>query len=210
MPGAPNRPPEKLPELPVAPPVPVTPEQKALRRLAPSRVALLLDVWKGNLSPELTGPYEKAEEAFARREFGETSSALDLLSIRFTEPRWPSLPEPFRRLRVPIPAPMPPHWDPEHALTAADREMRRAHRAAEDQLALAGGTVVWARAHGVAADDLAAWTEEARATFGSEGASPGFFERIDRVWTAVRERTPLPKSLGRAPPASAVPDPADA
>ncbi|MGA8536079.1 MAG: hypothetical protein WB789_01645, partial [Thermoplasmata archaeon] len=94
--------------------VPETPERRALRRLAPSRVALRLDQWKGAPSPDLLTPFEKAEAAYTAGDYTAALQALDQLSIRFAEPRWPTLPEPFRRLRVPIPAPMPPHWDPEH------------------------------------------------------------------------------------------------
>ncbi|MGB6441915.1 MAG: hypothetical protein WBF81_01285, partial [Thermoplasmata archaeon] len=52
MPGAPNRPPETAPAPP--PPAPATdpPDRKVLRRLAPARIALLLDQWKGAPEPE--------------------------------------------------------------------------------------------------------------------------------------------------------------
>ncbi len=210
MPGAPNRPPEKAPEAPVAPPVPETPQQKALRRLAPARVALLLDIWKANPSPELTGPYQKAEAAYAQGNFADATSALDLLSIRFTEPRWPSLPEPFRRLRVSIPAPTPPHWDPENALSPAEREAHRARRAADDQLHLAEGTLTWAGSRGIPVDDLAAPLARAKERFAQEGASAAFFEGIDAIWTAVRARFPSPTAPGGGarPAPSPDPDPA--
>ncbi len=205
MPGAPNRPPEKAPEAPAPPPVPETAQQKALRRLAPARVALLLDLWKANVSPELAGPYEKAEAAYAAGNYADASSALDLLSIRFTEPRWPSLPEPFKRLKVAIPAPMPPHWDPEHGLTPAEREVRRAHRVAEDQLRLAEGTVAWASSHGIPVTDLLAQVGEAKDLFEREGGSVAFIEKVDAVWNAVRERTPSPRPVGRAASPATVP-----
>jgi hypothetical protein len=200
MPGAPNRPPENKPEAPPPPVVPEGPQQKALRRLAPSRVALLLDSWKGAPSPDLMGPLEKAELAYRSGDYDGAVSALDLLSVRFAEPRWPTLPEPFRSLRVPIPAPMPPHWDPEHTLSPAEKEAHRARRVADGQLALATACVAWAAAHQVAADDLDRRVEEAKTLLATEGVSAGFYERIDAVWSAVRERVPMPKtSAARAP-----------
>jgi hypothetical protein len=210
MPGAPNRPPEATPEAPAPVAVPETPQQKALRRLAPSRIALLLDLWKGAPSPELMGPFEKAEHAYAAGEFGAAATSLDLLSIRFAEPRWPSLPEPFRRLRVPIPAPMPPHWDPDHQLAAPQKEAKRAHRAAEDQLALAQGSVAWSKQHALPTDGLDARIEEARTILATEGASPAFYERIDAVWTTIRERAPLPRASTARPAPPPTAEPGDA
>jgi hypothetical protein len=194
MPGPPNRPPEKAPEAPPTPVVPESPAQRALRRLAPCRVALLLDAWKGTLNPDLTGPFEKAEAAFESGDYPGAMNALDLLSVRFAEPRWPTLPEPFRLLRVPIPAPMPPHWDPHHGLPPAEKEALRARKAADEQLALASGCVAWAAAHHLPTDDLARPVEEARTLLASEGVSAGFYERIDTVWRTLRERVPRPKS----------------
>jgi hypothetical protein len=205
MPGPPNRPPEKTPEPAVPATIPESPQEKALRRLAPCRVALLLDPWKGAPGPDLIGPFEKAEKAYASGDYAGCTTSLDLLSTRFAEPRWPTLPEPFRRLRVPIPAPMPPHWDPEHGLPATEREARRARRAADDQLALAEGCLAWAAGHGVATADLAPRIEEAKTLLSTEGVSLAFYERMDTVWNAVRERVPLPKSSAPrpSPPASA-------
>ncbi len=206
MPGAPNRPPEAPPEAPPPPSVPESPLQKDLRRLAPSRIALLLDLWKGAPNPDLLGPFDRAEKAFATGDYSACATALDQLSVRLAEPRWPSLPEPFRRLRVPIPAPMPPHWDPDHALPGPEKEARRARRAAEDQLALAAGSLDWAAAHGLAAGDLAPRLEEAKTLLGTEGPSGAFYERIDAIWSAVRERCPLPHGAPvRAAPAAAPP-----
>lgn len=202
MPGAPNRPPETA-AAPPAPPVVVDPpERRVLRRLVPSHVALLLDSWKGPLGPELTGPFEKAEGAFSQGDFAGATSALDLLSIRFAEPRWPSLPEPFRKLRVPIPAPMPPSWDPEHALPAPEREGRKARRAAEEQLELVAGALGWASAHSIDAAELAGLLAEARATLGPDGVPEGFYAKIDAIWAGLRPRLPRPKSVAR-PVASA-------
>jgi hypothetical protein len=203
MPGPPNRPPEKAPEVPAPPVVPESAQQHALRRLAPSRVALRLDVWKGSPSPELTGPFEKAELAYTSGDYAASSTALDLLSVRLTEPRWPTLPEPFRRLRVPIPAPMPPHWDPEHALSPPEREARRARRGADDQLALASGSLSWAAAHGVATEDLAPKLEEAKTLLEIEGVSAAFYERIDAIWSALHDRVPPPKATAARPAAAA-------
>ncbi|MGB7123762.1 MAG: hypothetical protein WBE40_02775, partial [Thermoplasmata archaeon] len=194
MPGAPNRPPETAPAPP--PPAPATdpPDRKVLRRLAPARIALLLDQWKGAPSAELTTPFEKAESAYAAADYPNALSALDLLSVRFAEPRWTTLPEPFRSLRVAIPAPMPPHWDPDHALPAADKDAKRARKFADEQLALAAASVAWAGTHGVEVADLAPRVEEARTILSTEGAGAGFYERIDAVWEAIRARAPLPKS----------------
>jgi hypothetical protein len=208
MPGPPNRPPEKTPEAPVTPVLPVSAQQKALRRLAPSRVALRLDLWKGAPNPELMAPFEKAELAYESGDFAACTTALDLLSVRLAEPRWPTLPEPFRRLRVPIPAPMPPHWDPEHALPATEREARRARRTADDQFALATGCLSWAATHGVTTQDLTPKLDEAKTLLETEGVSSAYYERIDAVWDALRDRVPVPKdSAGRlAPPARAAPE----
>lgn len=201
MPGAPNRPPESTPAPAAAPPVPETPQQRALRRLAPARVALLLDAWKGAPGADLLTPFDRAEAAFAAGDFANASTALDLLSIRFAEPRWPTLPEPFRGLRVPIPAPVPPHWDPEHGLPAPEKDARRARRVAEEQLALASASAAWMAAHQIDAADLAPRLEEAKAVLATEGVVPAFYERIDTVWDGVRTRVPRPKGpAGKAAP----------
>jgi len=199
MPGAPNRPPEPAQEPPPPAVVAETAQQRVLRRLAPSRVALLLDLWKGAPSPDLTGPFDRAEETYVAGDFSACLTALERLSVRFAEPRWPTLPEPFRRLRVPIPAPMPPHWDPDHALPAPEKDARRARRAADDQLALATGCVAWASAHAIRTDDLAPRLEEAKTLLATEGVSPAFYERIDAIWNAVRERVPTPKASAVRP-----------
>jgi hypothetical protein len=207
VPGAPNRPPDRTEEPAPAPPAPTPPERLALRRLVPSHVALLLDLWKAGPAPELTGPFEKAEAAYRAGDFGGAISALDLLSIRFTEPRWPSLPAPFRDLRVAIPAPMPPHYNPEHALPPAEKEAVRARRAAELQLALVEGCVAWAGAHSLPADDLAALATEAKTALAAGGAPPEFYVPIDALWTALAGRLPRPKRPGGTA-AAAAPEPA--
>jgi hypothetical protein len=207
MPGAPNRPPDTTPAAPLVPPVQEPPEKKVLRRLAPSRVALLWEGWKGAPSLELITPFTKAETAYAAGDFPAAVTALDLLSVRFAEPRWPSLPEPFKRLRVPIPAPMPPHWNPDNALAPTDREAKRARDAAAEQLALAEGCLAWLTTHGTDVADLRPKLEEAKTIFPSEGASAGFYERIDSIWETIRTRAPLPKGPAvKAAPASAAAD----
>ncbi len=206
MPGAPNRPPDTTPAAPAPPPVPETPQQRVLRRLAPCRVALLLDLWKGAPNADLMTPFDKAEAAFVAGDFPNATSALDGLSVRFAEPRWPTIPEPFRFLRVPIPAPMPPSWDPDHALPAPEKDARRARRAADEQLALAEGSVAWMSAHSIDTADLVPRLADAKTVLATEGVVPAFYERIDAVWEAVRSRVPLPKAPGnRAVPAAPAP-----
>jgi hypothetical protein len=199
MPGAPNRPPDPAPSPPVTPALSEPPNKKALRRLAPARVALLLDGWKGTPSPDLTVPFDRAEAAFEAGDYTAALQALDLLSIRFHEPRWPSLPVPFRSLRVAIPQPQPPSWNPEHAMTPAERDALRAGRDADDQVALARASVAWAAAHGVEVGDWAARVEEAGEILHREGLVPGVYERLDPVWEGVRAKVPRPKSAGGRP-----------
>jgi len=209
VPGAPNRPPEKA-AAPPPPPTPEPPEKRALRRLAPSRVALLLDTWKGPPSPDLLGPFRKAEEAFAHGDYATATTSLDLLSVRFAEPRWATLPEPFRLLRVAIPAPVPPHWDPDHALTPAEKDAKKARRAADDQLALANGCLAWAGAHGVDTADLAPRVEGAAARITEPAGLAPFYEEIDAFWTGLYGRLPAPKSGPSAPAPAAAAEPEEA
>jgi hypothetical protein len=203
MPGAPNRPPERTDEAPPAPPVPEPPATRALRRLVPTHVALLLDSWKGAPSPEVLAPFERAEHALDAGDAVGALSALDQESIRFAEPRWPTLPQPFRLLRVPIPAPMPPNWDPENALPAPEKEARKARRTAEEQLELAEGSVAWAAQHGVPVDDLRPRVVAAKAALAAPGVPTAFYEEIDALWTALRPRLPRPKGAGARPAAPA-------
>jgi hypothetical protein len=202
MPGAPNRPPEAAAAPPPAPTV-VPPERKVLRRLVPSHVALLQESWKGGPPSEVLAPFDKAEAAYRAADFAAATLALDQLSIRFAEPRWPSLTEPFRRLRVAIPAPVPPHWDPDHGLAAPEKEARQARRTGEEQLALAEASVGWAAAHGVGVDGLADSVAAARALLASEGAGAGFYEAIDRVWLGLLPALPAPKRAGKPVAAAA-------
>jgi len=201
MPGAPNRPPERTEETPPVPPAAAPPDRLALRRIVPSQVALLLDSWKAGPGPELLGPFEKAEAAYRSADYAAALSALDLLSIRLAEPRWPSLPAPFKALRVPIPAPMPPHWNPEHGLSATDREGVRARRAAEEQLALADGAVAWAGGHAVRTDDLRPRLEAARSALSTPGVPPAFYAAIDPLWSDLLGRLPHPRRGASAPAA---------
>jgi len=193
MPGAPNRPPEKTPEVPVVSTVPEPPQKKALRRLVPTRITLLLDTWKGAPSPDLTVPYQKAEAAFAEGDFSGALSSLDQLSVRFAEPRWPILPEPFRLLRVPIKAPVPPHWDPDHTLAPAEKEAKKTRQTADEQLLLARGSIAWAAAHGIETTDLFPKLEAATAHFAEPAGLAAFYEQIDAIWTSLLDRLPAPK-----------------
>jgi len=202
MPGAPNRPPE-VAAAPAPPPAPEPPEVKLRRRLVPSHVALLQESWKGGVPAEVATPFDRAVAAYRAGDWPTTTSALDQLAIRFAEPRWPSLAEPFRRLRVPIPAPVPPHWDPDHGLAAAEKEARQARRVAEEQLALAEASVLWASAHGVGADDLAAALSGAREALAAPGVAPAFYGAVDRLWHALGDRLPPVPRAGRPAPVPA-------
>ncbi|HTT34970.1 MAG TPA: hypothetical protein VMH78_03770 [Thermoplasmata archaeon] len=198
MPGAPNRPPTID-----APPAPKPPDDEAarrvLRRLAPSRVALLLDLWRGAPSPELLTPLARAEAAFDAGDNPGASGDLDVLAVRFAEPRWPTLPHPFRELRVAIPAPQPPNWDPDHALSPEEKEARRARRAAATQLALAEGVLAWLDAHGMGGPDAAALVETARGLAAPDGPTPAAYAAVDAFWALVRSRVPAPRPAGARP-----------
>jgi hypothetical protein len=206
MPGAPNRPPEPTPENPPKVAVVDTPQQKALRRVAPARVALLLDLWKGSPPSDIVVPFDKAEAAYGAADYPGALNALDQLAIRFAEPRWPTMPMPFRELRVTIPAPMPPQWDPEFSLSPEERESRRRRRFADSQLALAEGVVAWARAKGIDLGDSADQVAAAKEKLAATGPDEAFFGPLDLVWTRVRESVPRPKAaVPRAPAARPAP-----
>ena len=200
MPGAPNRPPEAEAP-PPPPPAAGTTADRILRRLAPARVALHLDLWKGAPSKELVQPLATAESSFASGDLPHAEGALDQLAVRFAEPRWPTMPEPFKGLRQEIPAPMPPSWDPENALSAPEREGRKLHRFAELQLRLADACLRWAGTHGIRVDDLEPSLKAAQARFPTEGGSAAFWSELDRIWVALRERVPMPSVA--APPSPA-------
>jgi hypothetical protein len=206
MPGAPNRPPSNPPPPPAASPVP--PEKKVLRRLAPARVALSLDIWRNAPSTDLVAPLERAEAAYTAGDWREAESQLDALAVRLHEPRWPTIPEPFRSLRVSIPFPQPPQWNPELQLAPAEREALHARKIAELQLALARSSMEFARTKGLDVTDLQAPLERAATTLGASGVEPTFYESIDPVWEAIRVRVPMPKPPARpsAPLAAAAPE----
>ncbi len=206
MPGAPNRPPATAPAETPAPPGEEA-GRAVLRRLAPMRVALALDQWKGAPSPELLLPFDRAESAFTAGDWSGAQGYLDQLAVRFAEPRWPTLPPPFRELRVSIPPPMPPHWDPDHALAPAEKEAKRLRREAERQLALAKGSLSWMHQKSLPADDLDPVLSRAEGLFAAEGAAPGLWEALDQLWAAVRARVAVPRPAARRPTAPAA-DPA--
>ena len=206
MPGAPNRPPGS----PAAPPgtsATDSMDRRILRRLVPARIALSLDLWKGAPSAELLGPLEQAEAAYDRQDFREAESRLDALAVRLAEPRWPTLPEPFRQLRVGIPAPQPPQWDPEFVLSAEEKARRKAHREMETQLALARASVGWARQKGLDTSDLVAPLEAATDTQAHEGEPSEIAPLLDPLWEALRTRVPMPKPAVQRPAPPPAPDP---
>jgi hypothetical protein len=172
--------------------------------LAASRVALSLDLWKGAPNPELLAPLESAEAAYSRGDWREADSRLDALSVRFAEPRWPTLPEPFRQLRVAIPAPQPPQWDPEFTLPAEEKEARRARRLLETQVALARASVEWAQKKGIDVADLTGPLASAAEKQTAGAPAADVYVLVDPIWGALRARVPMPK-----PPAGrVVPTPA--
>lgn len=202
MPGAPNRPPELDRTVPAEPPADQA-ARAVVRRLGPMRVALRLDLWKGSPSPELITPLERAEASFSNGEIATASGHLDQLAVRLAEPRWPTLPVPFKGLRVAIPAPMPPQWDPEHALPAPEKEARRLGREAELQRDLARATLDWARQHGVSLDDAQPHLDRAVGALAT-GPTPAFWDELDHLWQLVRARVPMP-----APPRARAPGPSE-
>ncbi|MGI0131572.1 MAG: hypothetical protein ACREDK_00510 [Thermoplasmata archaeon] len=200
MPGAPNRPPET--PAPIAPPPPEGLDgaaRKALRRLVPSRTALLLDLWKSSVPADIYTPFARAEAAFLSKEYAAAENHLDQLAVRFAEPRWPTLPVPFRDLRVAIVAPMPPHWDPDHALAPPEKEAKRQRQYADTQLKLATATLEWMGAHAIAVDDLSGALAEASATLGRDGASDAFWLTLDGLWSSAYARLPAPTAAGTRP-----------
>ncbi len=104
-----------------------------------------------------------------------------------------------------IPAPQPPSWNPENALSAAERDALRARRQADDQVLLARGSVAWAAAHGIEVGDWNARVEEAAQVLAAEGLVPAFYERIDPVWAGLRARLPRPTSVASRPPTTPPP-----
>jgi hypothetical protein len=203
MPGAPNRPPESGAPVPPAPPRDEA-ARRILRRLGPGRVALSLDLWKGAPGRELLEPLLRAEGAFEAGDLVNAQGDVDQLAVRFAEPRWPTLPEPFKQLRQSIPAPMPPSWDPDNALPPPEKEARRQRREAELQRNLVEATVLWARGRSIDLPDGAGHVERAKAALGPDGPTEAFWTEIDAIWMDVRRLVPLPKNpAARAPPAPA-------
>jgi hypothetical protein len=194
MPGAPNRPPEMDTAVPVQDPT----ARRLLRKMAPMRVALHLDVWKSAPSSELVVLLERAESNLASGDFVTAQNNVDQLAIRFAEPRWPTMPIPFKSLRVEIPPPTPPHWNPEHALAPADKELKRLAREGETHVALARATIAWAPKHQIELADVAPTVERAQATLAAGGPTEPFWVDIDAFWQTVRDRVPMPKSTGKA------------
>ena len=193
MPGAPNSPPKIDPTVPVQDPT----ARKLLRRMAPMRVALHLDLWKDAPSSELVVLLERAEANLASGDFVTAQNNVDQLAVRFAEPRWPTMPIPFKSLRVEIPPPTPPHWNPEHALAPADKELKRLAREGETHCALARATLAWAAAHQIDLADIAPCLERARTTLTEGGPTEAFWVDIDAFWQTVRDRVPMPKSSGK-------------
>ena len=206
MPGAPNKP----PDVDAPPPTPTLGGDKvqiALRRLAPGRIVLKLPIWRGAPNVDLVKPLERAATTLAAGEFPDTEKALDQFAVRLAEPRWPTIPEPWNRMRVSIPAPQPPHWDPDAKLLPADREAKKARHWAETQLLLAKAAVELAPSLSIDLTDMQASVVEAQTIFDREGASAGFWTPLDRLWETVRDRVPLPApgAARTAPPAKLPP-----
>jgi len=206
MPGAPNKP----PAIEGAPTPAPTPEgdkrQHALRRLAPDRCVLRLPIWRGAPNADLVKPLERVAVSLAAGEFPEAERALDQFSVRLAEPRWPTIPEPWTRLRVAIPAPQPPHWDPDFQLSAGDREAKKTKEWAATQLVLARAALEAAPTLGIDLGDVQSCVAEAQETFDREGATPVFWGPVDRFWEAVESRVALPAAPAARPaPAAKLP-----
>jgi hypothetical protein len=194
MPGAPNRPPELDSAAPAADPT----SRRLIRRMAPMRIALHLDLWKGAPSQELVVLLERAESNFASGDLVTAQNNVDQLAIRFAEPRWPTMPMPFKRLRVEIPPPTPPQWNPEHALPPEEKELKRLAREAESHCDLARGTIDWGAAHQIDLSDLTPCLDRAKVTLAASGPNEAFWVDIDSFWQSVRSRVPLPKGSAKS------------
>jgi hypothetical protein len=206
MPGAPNKPPEiEGPPTPATPP-PGDKMQHALRRLAPDRLVLRLSIWRGAPSADLVKPLERVAATLAAGEYPDAEKALDQFSVRLAEPRWPTIPEPWIRLRTAIPAPQPPHWDPDFKLSAPDRDAKKTREWGATQLLLAKAAFELAPSLAVDLADVQPCLAEAQAAFDREGAAASFWTPIDRIWEAVQSRVPLPSpSATRAAPPAKLP-----
>lgn len=206
MPGAPNKPPDRdAAPAPESPP-PGDKRQHALRRLAPDRLVLRLPIWRGAPNADLVKPLERVATTLASGEFPDAEKALDQFSVRLAEPRWPAIPEPWVRLRVLIPAPQPPHWDPDFQLAPADREAKRNREWARTQLLLAKGALELAPSLNVDLTDVEPTVATAQAVFDREGPTAEFWAPLDRLWDAVERRVPLLAAApSRAPPPAKLP-----
>jgi hypothetical protein len=206
LPGAPNKPPT-----PDAAPVPESPpagdkRQHAIRRLAPARLVLRLPIWRGAPNADLVRPLERVAASLTAGEFPDAEKALDQFSVRLAEPRWPTIPEPWVRLRVPIPAPQPPHWDPDFQLAPADRETKKNREWAHTQLLLAKGAIDLAPSLSLDLADVQPTVAEAQAVFDRDGPTAEFWAPLDRLWDAVERRVPLPTPApSRAAPPAKLP-----
>lgn len=207
MPGAPNKPPDLEAPPPAVSPPAGDKRQHALRRLAPARMVLRLPIWRGAPHGDLVKPLERVATTMAAGEFPDAEKALDQFSVRLAEPRWPTIPEPWIRLRTAIPAPQPPHWDPDFKLAAADREVKRNQEWGRNQLLLAKGALELAPTLPVDLADVEASVTEAQAVFDRNGPTPEFWAALDRLWEAVESRVPLPTPavVRAAPPAKLPP-----
>jgi hypothetical protein len=199
MPGRPNKPPDIEAPAPPPPSATESPKQKVLRRLVPSRIALTLPIWKGAPSAELLDPLTEAEKLYDAGDLPNAESALDRLAIRFHEPRWPTLPEPFRDLRVAIPFPQPPQWDPDHGAEAAIKEAHRTERYAKLQLALARAALTTVAQRGTPTGDLDPALHRAEGALAAGDRGPAFWEPIDEIWLGLKARVPMPSAPARKP-----------
>jgi hypothetical protein len=156
---------------------------------------------------DLVRPLERVAATLAAGEYPDAEKALDQFSVRLAEPRWPTIPEPWARLRVPIPAPQPPHWDPDFQLAPADREAKKNREWSRTQLLLANGALELAPSLHVDLTDVQSGVAEAQVIFDREGPTPDFWTSLDRLWEAVENRVPLPTPAPSrtAPPAKLPP-----
>ncbi len=207
MPGAPNKPPTIDSPPAAAPPEQGEKRQHALRRLSPDRLVLRLPIWRGPPSLDLVRPLERVAQSITAGEFPDAEKALDQFSVRLAEPRWPTIPEPWVRLRVSIPAPQPPHWNPDNQLSPADRDAKHAREWADTQLRLLRATFELAPSLKVDLADVASCVDEAQSALEQDGPSPAFWAPVDRVWDAVESRVGLPAVAAArpAPPAKLPP-----
>jgi hypothetical protein len=164
-------------------------------------------MWRGAPNADLVKPLERVATALAAEEFPDAEKALDQFAVRLAEPRWPTIPEPWVRLRVAIPAPQPPHWDPDFKLSPADREVKKNREWAQTQLLLAKGALELAPTLGVDLTEVQAGIAEAQAVFDRDGPTAEFWTPLDRLWEVVQSRVPLPSpaTARPAPPAKLPP-----